>query len=207
MNDSEKLSAVEALLFFYGEPITAAKVAKVTGFPEKECPALIRALGEKLAGDSTRGLQLLEDNGRFQLTTKPNLAWLTKKLLESEFKEELTPAALETLSLIAYLGPVPRSTIDYVRGVNSSFILRNLLIRGLVDRELEAGKKNVYEYRASFEFLKHMGLKNVQELPEYEKYQGILKQFEAESASSADASASEASAAPMPENISEEQTG
>ncbi len=180
MSDSEKIAAVEALLFFYGEPVTAAKVAKVTGFPEKECSALLKTLGEKLAQDAAHGLWLLEDGGHFQLATKPNLAWLAKKLVEGEFKEELTPAALETLSLIAYLGPVPRSTIDYIRGVNSSFILRNLLIRGLVDRNLEAGKKNVYEYRASFDFLKHMGLKSATELPEYEKYQGILKQFEAE---------------------------
>ena len=183
MENSEKISAIEALLFFYGEPITLAKVAKVTGFPEKECASLLKALSDKLAADPERGLQLLEEDGRFQLSTKPSLSWLTKKLLEAEFKEELTPAALETLSLIAYLGPVPRSTIDYIRGVNSSFILRNLLIRGLIDRDLQPGKKNIYEYRASFEFLKHMGLGNVKELPEYEKYQGILKQFEAEAAS------------------------
>ena len=196
MQESEKISAIEALLFFYGEPITLAKVAKVTGFAEKECSALLKTLEEKLALDAERGLMLLEDNGRFQLSTKPSLSWLTKKLIEGEFKEELTPAALETLSLIAYLGPVPRSTIDYVRGVNSSFILRNLLIRGLVDRELQAGKKNVYEYRASFDFLKHMGLGSVKELPEYEKYQGILKQFETESASSADTPAAETQTEP-----------
>ncbi len=66
-------------------------------------------------------------------------------------------------------------------------MLRHLLIRGLVTRELEAGKKNVYEYSVSFEFLKHMGVKSVKELPEYEKYQGILKQFETESVAAAEA--------------------
>ncbi|MCL4404136.1 SMC-Scp complex subunit ScpB [Patescibacteria group bacterium] len=199
MEHSEKISAVEALLFFYGEPITAAKVAKVTGFPEKECGALLKSLGDKLAADPERGLWLLEEDGRFQLATKPSLAWLTKKLLEAEFKEELSPAALETLSLIAYLGPVPRSTVDYVRGVNSSFILRNLLIRGLIDRDLQSGKKNIYEYRASFEFLKHMGLGSVKDLPEYEKYQSVLKQFEAEAAA-------EVSPASASENIPDDQT-
>ncbi len=182
MNESEKLAAIEALLFFYGEPIGVAKIAKITGFPEKECGELLEVLAQNLAADPKRGLMLLEEGKSVQLATKPNLAWLTKKLLESEFKEELTPAALETLSLIAYLGPVPRSTIDYIRGVNSTFMLRHLLIRGLVTRELEAGKKNVYEYSVSFDFLKHMGVKSIRNLPEYEKYQGILKQFESESA-------------------------
>jgi segregation and condensation protein B len=179
---SEKLAAIEALLFFYGEPIAKAKIAKITGFTERECGELLRALAANLAADANRGLMLLEEKDSVQLVTKPNLAWLAKKLMESEFKEGLTPAALETLSLVAYLGPVPRSTVDYIRGVNSSFILRALLIRGLVVRELQAGKKNIYEYSASFDFLKHMGIANVAELPEYEKYRGILKQFEAETA-------------------------
>lgn len=186
MNEPDKLSAIEALLFFYGEPITLSKISKITGFSEKECGALVAALAKDLVADPARGLTLLENGQSVQLATKPSLAWITKKLVEGEFREELTPAALETLSLIAYLGPVPRSTIDYIRGVNSSFILRSLLIRGLADRALQPGKKNVYEYGASFDFLKHMGIGSVKELPEYEKYQGILKQFEAESAPPAD---------------------
>ncbi len=183
MNDkifNEKLAAVEALLFLYGEPITQAKIAKIIECTEKECAELLRALAANLKANSDRGLMLQEEKDSVQLATKPNLAWLTKKLVEAEFKAELTPAALETLSLIAYLGPIPRSTVDYIRGVNSSFILRALLLRGLIVRELQAGKKNVYEYRASFDFLKHMGIAHVSELPEYEKYHELLKRFETE---------------------------
>ena len=103
---------------------------------------------------------------------------ISEKLAKEEFKEDLTPAALETLSVVAYLGPMPRSMIDYVRGVNSSFMLRNLLMRGLVERTLSEKRKNVYEYRVSFDFLKHMGIGTIGELPEYEKYKNILASFE-----------------------------
>ena len=122
---------------------------------------------------------LVRHGDLFQLATKPDLAWLGQKLVQEEFKEELTPATLETLSIIAYLGPVARSTVDYIRGVNSSFILRALLVRGLVTRHFQEARKNTFEYKVSFNFLKHLGLGKIEELPEFEKYKNILTSFEA----------------------------
>ena len=72
-------------------------------------------------------------------------------------------------------GPSPE--IDYVRGVNSSFILRNLLLRGLIERR-EEKKGALYQYEASFDFLKHLGLRKVKDLPEYETYRGMLTRFQ-----------------------------
>lgn len=178
MNEQQKKGAIEALLFYYGEPMEAAKIAKFLGFKEEECSALLEELSKNLDADEESGLTLLKNDGKVQLATKPSLGWISKKLIEDEFKEELTPAALETIAIIAYLGPVARSVIDYIRGVNSTFILRNLLIRGLVGRELQDGKKNIYEYTVSFDFLKHLGIRSVEDLPEYQKYKHILESFE-----------------------------
>lgn len=177
-NNNEKLAALEALFFYYGEPLDLKKIVRTLEIKEEECKNLLGELSAKLEADEKSGLTILENGGSFQLVTKPGIAWLGKKLLQEEFKEELTPAALETLSIVAYLGPVPRSTIDYVRGVNSSFILRALLVRGLVDRGLQPGRKNTFEYRISFDCLKHLGLKKIEDLPEYEKYKNILSSFE-----------------------------
>lgn len=177
-NNNEKLAALEALFFYYGEPLDAKKISKLLDLKESESEALIKELSEKIEADEKSGLTLLKDNEFYQLATKPSVAWLGKKLVQEEFKEELTPAALETLSIIAYLGPAPRSTIDYVRGVNSSFILRNLLVRGLVERRVQAARKNVFEYNVSFDCLKHLGLDKIEDLPEYEKYKNILTDFE-----------------------------
>ncbi len=178
MNKEEKTAAVQALLFYYGEPIAVGKAAKLLGMKEEECASVVEALSAKLNDDPSSGFVLLRNGDEIELATKPSLAWIFKKLIEEEFKEELTPAALETISIVAYLGPVTRAVIDYVRGVNSTFILRNLLIRGLVSRNLAAGKKNVFEYRVSFDFLKHMGVARVEDLPEYQKYKNILQKFE-----------------------------
>lgn len=172
------MAGLEALLFYYGEPIEVGKAAKLLSMKEEECTALAEKLAEKLDANADGGLTLMRNDGKIQLATKPSLAWVSKKLVEEEFREELTPAALETAAIIAYLEPVTRSVIDYIRGVNSTFILRSLLIRGLIMRSLQEGKRNIYEYSVSFNFLKHLGVASVEDLPEYRKYKNILQSFE-----------------------------
>jgi len=63
--------------------------------------------------------------------------------------------------------------IDNIRGVNSSYILRNLLIRGLIERDIDTRRANAFIYKISFDFLKKMGLSKIDELPEYEKYHNL----------------------------------
>ncbi len=172
-----KYAALEALLFYYGEPMELKRVAKFLGMDEKSAEELLIEFGEVLGRDERRGLLLLRNGNVFQLGTKPPFHKFGEALAQEEFKEELTPAAVETLSIIAYLGPVTRSTIDFIRGVNSSFILRSLLMRGLVTRAPHERKKNVFEYSASFDFLRHMGIESPGALPEYDRYRRILEEF------------------------------
>jgi len=112
---------------------------------------------------------------KVQLATKSEFAPLMEEFIKDEFKEDLTPASLETLSLIAYLGPISRAQIDYYRGVNSSFILRNLLMRGLVERYTDPQRANVYFYQASFDLMKYLGISKMEDLPEYEKFKTMAK--------------------------------
>lgn len=174
----KKIAELEALLFQYGEPIEFKKIAKLLKLNEEEAKDLVDVFGEKLRQSGERGLALLRQEDKVQLVTKPDFQHLNEEFIKEEFREELTPASLEALAIIAYLGPIPRSTIDFIRGVNSSFILRSLLVRGLILREPNRQKRNVYDYRISFDFLKHIGLTKQSELPEYEKYKSLLQRFE-----------------------------
>ena len=170
------LAHLEALIFYYGEPVGFQKIASTLHIKEPEAEELVLRLQKNLSQDNERGLYCVIHEGRVQLLTKPDTGEVIRHLMKDEFKEELTPASLETLSLVAYLGPVSRPMIDFIRGVNSSYTLRNLLLRGLIDRDM--GKGNMYRYRASIPFLSHIGIVDVNSLPEYESYREILRQFE-----------------------------
>lgn len=171
--NQELANKIEAILFIYGEPLSVPQLQKILQIKKEEIERGIEDLKNRLASNS--GLTLLNSNDKFQLATKPDFANLLQQIIQQETREALTPAALETLSLIAYAGPIARSTIDYIRGVNSSFILRNLLIRGLITRQTDPQRTNVYLYQTSFDLLKHLGLESIESLPEYQKYKDIIK--------------------------------
>lgn len=173
------MAALEALLFYHGEPIAFAKAEKILGLKRGEGAALAAALKEKLETDSSRGLVLILRGDGVQLATKPSLRGVGEQLIREEFRETLTPAAQETLSLIAYLGPISRAEVDFTRGVNSSYMVRNLLVRGLIDRKQVPEKGNLYHYEVSFRFLAHLGLTSASLLPEYAKFRETFKGFEA----------------------------
>lgn len=168
---------LEAFLFHFGEPIAVAKIARGLNLSEEKCREAIEALRTKLTNDTSSAFCLLETNDEVQLATKPEFQAALKSIIEEEWKTELTPAAQETLTIVAYLGPISKMMVDYIRGVNSGFILRNLLMRGLVERGPSAERKNSFDYRVSFDFLRHMGISRPEELPEYEKYRVLLDEF------------------------------
>lgn len=157
---------VESILFINSEPISIGQLSKLAGVKKD---AIEGAL-EELRGDyRDRGIVLIEKNDEVQFGTNPeNKDWI-EKFVKSEFTEDLTRAALETLAIIAYKGPVTRAEVEYIRGVNSSFTIRNLLMRGLVARRENPKDTRSYLYEISFDFLKHFGLKGPEELPEFEE--------------------------------------
>lgn len=167
------VSRLEALLFIYGEPMETKKLAKILGVKESEIVAGLSELELELQREE-RGLALVQDKGTVQMVTKPAFAKLLEDITKQEFSESLTPAGLETLSIIAYAGPISRADIEYIRGVNSSFIVRTLLMRGLVERGVDPKRSNTYLYSTSFELLRHLGLSKNSDLPDYSKYKELV---------------------------------
>jgi len=174
---SDILLQIEAFLFHFGEPVRFQKIADFFNISLSECKTAIRDLGDGLK-EHTSPFSLLTDEATVQLVTKPAYQDISKKLMDGEFSDELSPASLEALSLIAYLGPISRPTLDFIRGVNSSFILRNLLMRGLIEKIPSAEKKHMHDYKVTFSFLQHMGISDVSSLQDYEIYRETLKKFE-----------------------------
>ncbi len=172
-NPQTLLSKLEALLFIYGEPMEVRKLAKILGVKEFEVSEGLELLEKELQREE-RGLALVQDKGKAQLVTKPAFAKLLEDITKQEFSEMLTPAALETLSIIAYAGPISRADIEFIRGVNSSFIMRTLLMRGLVERSVDPKRSNTYIYSTSFELLRHLGLTKNSDLPDYSKYKELV---------------------------------
>ncbi len=172
------LSRLEAVLFTHGEPIRIKKIAGLLNIDEATLLTAVSDLSAALKA-SERGLALVVYGDEVELVTKPEHRDLVQTLIKNEFEEELSPATQETLAIIAYTGPVSRSEIDYVRGVNSSFTVRNLLLRGLIERSAKGDDSRSPVYEISLSFLEHVGLTASNQLPDYEKYRALIKTFRA----------------------------
>lgn len=158
---------IESLLFVHGEPLSTDKLARVTKTKKEEIKRALEELKEEYRG---RGLVILEKDDQWQLGTNPENARYIEELLKGEFTAELSRAALETVAIVAYKGPLTKAEIEYLRGLNSSFTLRNLLMRGLVERIENPKDARSYLYRVSFDFLKHFGAAKVENLPGYQEF-------------------------------------
>lgn len=156
---------VEAILFFKGEPVSLSKLAQFCDSTEEKVIEAIEHLKLRLENG---GLTLIEHNGSYLLGTGTDSSPIIEKIIKDELHRDLGRAGIETLSIIMYLGPISRSELDSIRGVNSSFIIRNLLIRGLVERIENPNNKRSFQYQVTFDLLSHLGLKSIKELPDYE---------------------------------------
>ena len=179
MNLDEKTAELEALLFIYGEPLQIKKIGSILELKDGETRAVLEEFKRRL-GSGGRGLTLIFDEDRVQLATKPEFGKILEKFIKDELSEDLTAASLEALAIVAYFAPISRSRLEYLRGVNSVFILRSLLLRGLIERYPDPARPNAFLYKPTFDLLKHLGLKSREGLPEFVKFQDLLKRFEAQ---------------------------
>lgn len=160
----EKLGALEALLFASPGPLPAQEAASLMGVEEEQVEALAQELAERYSGPD-RGIELRQVAGGYQIFTHPRYARLVESLVEPE-RVRLSQAALETLALIAYRQPVTRATVEEVRGVSSSGVLKTLETAGLIQarRKLEAPGRPL-EYVTTSAFLSYLGIKHLEDLP------------------------------------------
>ncbi|MFA5871222.1 MAG: SMC-Scp complex subunit ScpB [Parcubacteria group bacterium] len=167
MDENNLKSIIESLLFVSGEPLKLNRLAKICSASKAEIQNATDQLKHEYE-DRLGGLMLMESEDSLQLVSASRNSAYVRKLVDSELNTDLSRAALEVLSIIAYRGPITRSQVEAIRGVNCSYVLRSLLLRGLVERE-ETNDIRRYVYKTSFDFLKVLGISNSSQLPDWDE--------------------------------------
>jgi segregation and condensation protein B len=166
IKDAETI--VEAVLFASGDPVSLDKLAEIIEHDKKTTRGIMTNLIYKYQ-NSTRGIMIREIDNGYQFCTKPELDEYIIKLGSIRRKQGLTPAAYETLSIIAYNQPVTRAYVEQIRGVNSDGVLLKLVERNLIreaGRDDAPGKPKLYE--TTEEFLRVFGFSSIKDLPAIE---------------------------------------
>ena len=161
----ELAQVLEAVLFAAPEPLTLDALRKGLGANAARLDAALTRLAADLQGEG-RGIRLQRHDTTVQLVTAPALAPDLERFFGYQATQRLSPAALETLAIIAYRQPVTRPQIEAIRGVDSSGVLNTILGRGLVAEvgRLETAGHPIL-YGTTPAFLRHFGLTDLTELP------------------------------------------
>ena len=156
-------SALGALLFYFGEPLSFKKIEKATKIKPEEIRKVLKELKPEL---NKLGLTLIERKEKVQIATLPEHSELIKQLIDFKQEDTLGQGSLETLAIIAYLKKATKDEIELIRGVNCSRTLRNLSIKGLI-KELEI--EGVKKYQPTLKFLRSTGVEKLEDLPDFDK--------------------------------------
>ncbi|HEY4694214.1 MAG TPA: SMC-Scp complex subunit ScpB [Bellilinea sp.] len=174
MTDSEPFrqshtltARIEAILFVAPQPVTVQQLAEALATPMAEVEASLKILDQEL--QNGRGINLQRHEGRYQLTTAPELAEEIEKYLGLEATAHLSRAALETLAIVAYRQPITRPGVDAIRGVNSDGVMKSLLSKGLIQEiGRTEGPGRPILYGSTQDFLQHFGINSLEDLPPFE---------------------------------------
>jgi len=158
---------IEGLLFVKGsEGLSLKELKTILNEDEESINKEIKNLYEDYQSNH-RGIQLELLGDKFKLTTKPDHRDYYKELKEEELNSSLTQSSLEVLAIIAYNSPITRIEIDEIRGLNSTYHLRKLLIKSLIE---EVGRAELpgrpKQYGVTNDFLDYFGLQSTDQLPE-----------------------------------------
>jgi len=172
MEDIKTKYLVEGLLFASGEPLSLNKISEILSISNEEIENSILELINDYQNEN-RCFDIIKKGNEnqifYQLVTNKNISSVVQKLNNTVLEGELTKGALEVLSIVMYRSPLNRAEIDDIRGVNSSYILRALVLRGLINRYQNPNRKNEYLYEPSFDLLKFLGITDASNLPDFEK--------------------------------------
>jgi len=160
-------SQIESLLFVTIKPISLKQISELVGKPIKEVEQATDELMATYKAEG-RGMQIIKNENKYQLVSSSENAELVRELVKDETTGELSRPSIEALTIIAYRGPISKIDLDRIRGINCSLIVRNLLLRGLIEAKQDKTKNDTY-YTVTFDFIKFLGINNVRELPDYEK--------------------------------------
>lgn len=158
-------AALEAILLMATEPTMTDELAAALDLTVDEAERELEAIAA-FYEDNGRGIRLQRIAGGWRFATDPALADVLEAWLVSDQRSRLTQAALETLSVIAYLQPVTRGRISGVRGVNVDGVVKTLLVRGLIAEAGEDPTTGAMTFGTTPLFLQKLGLNSLRELPD-----------------------------------------
>lgn len=162
------ITTLEAILFVAAKPLEIKNLTKVLKTNQETLREAVESL-KAVRNTEGSGIHLVEQEGKIQLVTNPIATEAVKLFAKEDLGGELTRASLETLTIIAYRGPITKPEIEQIRGINCTLILRNLLVRGLIE-EKDDPEKLLPVFSVSLEMLRHLGIHGVSELPEFESF-------------------------------------
>jgi segregation and condensation protein B len=155
--------ALEAILFSSNRALRVRELQQATESGSKEVQSALDELQDALAG---RGLMLQRQGDQVQLVTRPEVASYVRRALRPEVTGKLSPAAYETLAIVAYQQPVTKSRIEEIRGVNCDSVVANLELRNLVvEVGRGSGPGQPKLYGTTMRFLQVLGLASLSDLP------------------------------------------
>ena len=174
--------ALEAVLFAAGDSVSEGKLCAVL-----DCDKLtLRTAAQNLADYydfNLRGIKLLKLDDRYQLASRADYAQAVRSTLETRKPQNLTPAALEVLAIVAYKQPVTKGEIEAIRGIKCDRVIEGLTKKSLV---AEVGRSDAVGrpilYGTTDEFLKQFGFETLKELPAIEDIEGVLSDDDSDTA-------------------------
>jgi segregation and condensation protein B len=164
---------IEGFLFYKSAPQKKQTIIKLFDISEEDFVQALNILRERLNNGATR---IIETDTEIQLVICSEMSPVIEAMRKNELKADIGKAGAETLAIILYRAPISRAEIDRVRGVNSSFILRNLLIRGLIER-VQDKSGGSFKFTVTPALLAHLGVTHKHELPDFARISDVLEQF------------------------------
>jgi len=163
---------IESILFTANKPVKVKQLAEALDATAEQ---IATAIQELVTARKDSGVLVLQKDDQIQMATNPVTSPVVKQFLEAELRSRLTDSSLETLAIIAYKQPISKAAIEAIRGVNCQYAIRHLQMRGLIERVGSDDDKRLILYRTTLEFMKHMGLKDMKELPDFAELTAKVK--------------------------------
>ncbi|HUO56502.1 MAG TPA: SMC-Scp complex subunit ScpB [Candidatus Paceibacterota bacterium] len=174
-NQKDYAGLAEAFLFAEGGTISLKRLQSLLGCTKDELAQALNTLSLRLEESA---LILIRTETEATLAVAPHESEALRARYEQELGREIGDAGLEVIAIVLYRGPSTRSEIDYIRGVNTSSTIRNLLARSLIERVENPNDGRTHLYRPSTELLAYLGISDIEKLPEYATIASELKAFE-----------------------------
>jgi segregation and condensation protein B len=162
---------ISTILFYRGSAVKEKDLMDLCQVGEPDLHEALEILSHNL---EVVGLTIVRHGKKVSLTTHSDQASIIEDFKKAEVSGPLSNNAVETLAIIAYQAPVRKTDIDFIRGVNSQYILRNLQSRGLIERHKDKNDDRTHVYTPTLALLEYFGVSSIGQLPDYESIQSEL---------------------------------